>query len=135
MCVFHKDCFRLDTGRHYIGAVNMAVMPIMLPNTFTGATDSTWDTWIVHFENCAAINQWDDDAKLAFLKVQLTGRAQMVFQRLPAEKMDTFAHAVVVLKERFEPASKHELYLVDFSMRKRKVTESWADYCSDALLV
>jgi hypothetical protein len=103
--------------------------PVILPETFTG--DATWDEWIVHFNNCAAVNNWDDAAKLAFLKVRLTGRAQQSFLRLPADRRDTFAHAVTALTERFEPPTKRDLYVAELFSRKQKHTESWADYAED----
>ena len=56
----------------------MAAKPIVLPDNFTG--EASWDDWMCHFENVTDVNGWDDDQKLKFLKVRLTGRAQKAFQ-------------------------------------------------------
>ena len=52
----------------------MARKPLVLPDTFDG--EQGWDEWIIHFENIAAVNTWDADAKLQWIKVRLTGRAK-----------------------------------------------------------
>jgi hypothetical protein len=94
----------------------MAAKPVILPDTFSG---SNWDQWIIHFNNCAEVYGWDNAAKLAFLKVRLTGQAQSVFQRLTTAQKSAFDSAVEALEARFEPASKRELYLAEFSARTR----------------
>ena len=100
--------------------------PVTLPETFSGAESASWDQRIIHFTNCVAVNEWDDN-KLAFLKVRLTGRAQSVFQRLPADQTETCSH-VEALKEKFEPTSRKDLYLADLTTRRRRPQESWAEY-------
>uniref|UniRef100_A0A1X7TTF2 Retrotransposon gag domain-containing protein n=1 Tax=Amphimedon queenslandica TaxID=400682 RepID=A0A1X7TTF2_AMPQE len=88
----------------------MATKPVILPEPYSGDSKcGEWDEWVIHFQNCAEVNGWDDDAKLKFLKVRLTGRAQSAFQRLPNDSKDTYAHAVEALTERFEPSSKRDL--------------------------
>ena len=66
-----------------------------------------------------------------FLKVRLIGKAQSVFQRLPDTDRDTYGHAVASVKERLQPSSKRDLYLAEFSTRKRRPTESWSDFAED----
>ena len=106
----------------------MAAKPIILPNTFSGDAPTSWDEWIVHFNNFVEVNEWDTSAKLKFLKVRLVGKAQSAFQRLPDTGHDTFDHAVTALKERFEPSSKRNLYLAEFMTRKHRPTETVKAY-------
>ena len=105
--------------------------PLALPETFKG--DKKWDQWIVHFENVAEVNDWDDAAKLKWLKVRLIDRAQTAFQRLADAKKDTFAQAKKALRERFEPEDKRERYVAELSSRAKKSNEEWPEYAEDLL--
>ena len=75
-----------------------------------------------HFNNVAAVNSWDGEQKLLWLKVRMTGRAQTAFKKLPDDAKGSFEAAVKALGESFEPQSKRELYLAEFqTRRKRKI--------------
>ena len=117
----------------HIGVVGrMATRPVVLPETFSGAEEgSTWTDWKFHFDNVATVNAWDEAAKLKWLKVRLTGRAQRAVQLLPAATVASLDLTVKALEERFEPAIKKNRYQAEFQSRKKKRTESWADFADD----
>jgi len=103
--------------------------PIVLPDTFDGS--KCWDDWISHFENVADVNEWDDGAKLKWMKVRLVGRAQKSFQHLGEEARGEYARAKRALRERFEPQSKQSLYRAEMETRRKKREEGWADFAED----
>ncbi len=76
----------------------MAARPSIVPDAFDG--DGCWEQWSFHFTNASAVNEWDDAAKLKWLKVRLTGKAQTAFQRLPADTQERYSDAMKALKER-----------------------------------
>ena len=72
------------------------VRPLVLPESFTGDTD--YCDLIDHFENVAVVNGWDEAAKLQWLKVRLTGRAQTALKRQPEATRNSYADTLAVLK-------------------------------------
>lgn len=107
----------------------MAAKPVVLPEPFCG--ESSWEDWNFHFENVADVNEWNDEQKLKWLRVRLTGRAQTAFQRLPADAKASYTTAKDALKERFEPQSRKTRYQVEFQTRRKKKAETWADFADD----
>ena len=101
----------------------------MLPETFNG--EGRWEEWAYHFESVADVNGWDGGQKLKWLKVRLTGRAQIAFQRLPEGAQGDFKEAKKALTERFEPKSRQTRYQAEFQTRHKKKTEGWADFAED----
>ena len=107
----------------------MAGRPVVLPEPFTG--EGSWDQWISHFENVAAVNTWDEAAKLLWLRARLTKRAQTAYQNFSEEAKATYGDSKKALKERFEPKCRRELYQTEFRNRRKQRTEGWADYAED----
>lgn len=107
----------------------MAARPVVLPDTFNG--EANWDQWIFHFESVAEVNEWTAEQKIKWLKVRLTGRAQSAFLHLSSEVRGNYERAKKSLRERFEPESRRNRYEAEFQTRRRKKTESWADFAED----
>ena len=95
----------------------MSSRPLVLPEPFCG--DSSWTQCQSHFEYVAVVNEWENAAKLLWLRVRLTGRARTAYQRLTATARESYEASVKGMKDRSEPASKRELYLAEVQTRNR----------------
>lgn len=111
----------------------MASRPSVIPDAFNG--DGSWEQWSYHFTNVAEVNEWDNEAKLKWLKVRLTGKAQTAFQRLSEEVRGSYSESIKALKERFEPSSRQTRYQAELQSRRRKKDESWADLADNLRLL
>lgn len=107
----------------------MAARPLVLPEPYSG--EGSWEQWIYHFRNVVAVNDWNEEAQLKWLKVRLTGRAQTAFQRLPAATQADLGQALAALKERFEPTIQKTRFQAELQTRRRKKGEDWADLADD----
>ena len=95
----------------------MVARPLVLPHPFSD--EGSWEQWYFHFQNVAAVNDWNAENQLKWLKVRLVGRAQTAFQRLPDDTRADFKQAVAALKERFEPASRKTRYQAELQVAAR----------------
>ena len=71
--------------------------PILTPDPYSG--EGSWDDWIDRFESVVEVNKWDNAAKLLWIRVRLTGRAQTAFKQIPEEARTTYANCKKVLRE------------------------------------
>lgn len=62
----------------------MATHPAVLPETYSG--EGSFTDWLDHFESVAVVNDWDDLARILWLRVRLVGRAQSAFKHLSEEQ-------------------------------------------------
>ena len=90
--------------------------------------EQSWKDWIDQFQSTAVINGWKDKQKLIRLKVCLTRRALLTYNKFSATAWVSFKNVVIVLAKYFEPESKKVLYLVEFQSHWKKRTELWEDF-------
>ena len=122
-----------DPGSSSTGTGTGTGRPLLTPEPFSGKGSFT--EWLQHFEGVAAINKWDDAAKLLWLRVRLVGGAQTAYGRLPTTARETYADLTKALKERFEPDAMKELYVAEFQTRKKAKTEGWAEFADHLKLL
>lgn len=113
------------------GLVSCARLPLVLPEVFDG--QKSFEEWVSHFENVSAVNGWNDEDKLLWLKVRLTGKAHVAFAQLAHETQQSYATAKKALIDRFDPLSKQQLYKVEFEARAKRDKETWADFADELL--
>ena len=106
-----------------------ATRPLVLPEPYDGS--GSWSEWSFHFENVAAVNNWDDAQKLRWLRVRVTGRAQKALHRLQGSTDMTYEATRDALKARFDPESRRTRYQAEFQTRRKKASEGWADFADE----
>lgn len=107
--------------------------PLVLPEIFMG--EKNWNKWADHFDSVATVNEWDDEMKLKWLRVRLTGRAAAAFRRLPETTRANFKEAVKAMQKGFEPESKKELYMAELRTRTKRRDKDWATLSDDLKLL
>ena len=102
--------------------------PLVLLEVFDG--QKSFDEWVSHFENVSAVNGWNDDNKLLWLKA---GKAHVVFTQLAHETQRSYETSKKALIDRFDLPSKQRLYKVEFEARAKRDKETWADFADELL--
>lgn len=100
--------------------------PPVIPELFV-----SWDEWIDHVESVVEVCGWDDANKLKWLRVRLSGRAGMVFRRLPEATKADYEPAKAALKSTFEPETQRTLYQTRQQTRLKQKGEGWAEFGED----
>ena len=99
----------------------MAKAMLALPEVFG---DGDFDLWLRKFKVCGVANGWKDDDKLMRLPMLLTGKAIVVFERLPAAKKEDFKVPIKTLNNSFGGSDTGKyVAMTEFCNRKRKPSE------------
>lgn len=96
----------------------------VLPERFSG--DGDFDEFKFQFERAVKINKWDEEEKLNYLGLCLTGSALKAFRALAVTVQDSYPQAIAALENKFQPTEKIELYKIQFETRERVPGEEWS---------
>ncbi|KAH3839640.1 hypothetical protein DPMN_113072 [Dreissena polymorpha] len=84
--------------------------------------------YIVHFENVAHWNDWDNLEKTQQLIMSLKGNAQKLLSDVQPSQMNNYSYLLEVLGRRFSPVERETAYRCEFRNRRQKKTESASDF-------
>ena len=89
----------------------------------------SWDVWFGHFQNVAAVNNWDNAMKVLWLKARLSPSSNTAaFQGDYRRPIQALRRA---MKQRFEPNCQTEMYWRKFQTRLKRSDEAWHDVADD----
>lgn len=91
------------------------------PPQFDGSED--WKSFLVRFENCAQMANWDEMTKMKMLSCCLTKSAQKFYSELPRNDKEDYGRLTMVLGQRFGDGPP-ETYQALLASRTRKSQES-----------
>lgn len=97
------------------------------PDKFDGK-NVDWRDYIVHFEQTASWNGWDDDEKAQQLCMSLRGPAQKLLGDARPEELEDYLALKNMLTRRYAPKERTTAYRVEFNSRMRNRNESLPDY-------
>ena len=101
--------------------------PVIVLDCFLG--EGSYEDWID--KSMAEINHWNDEQKLMWLKVCLTGRTLMAFKKFPVKMCNSYKSTMSALCGHFELDSQRDLRLAEFQTRFKRRTESWPEFRED----
>ncbi|CAC5378793.1 unnamed protein product [Mytilus coruscus] len=97
------------------------------PDKFDGKSVD-WQDYIVHFEQTAKWNDWDDESKAQQLCMCLRGTAQKLLGGAKSNVLADYTSLKDMLSRRFAPKERITAYRCEFNSRIRRKSESIQDY-------
>lgn len=101
--------------------------PLFMPETFTGV-GREWSDWSEQFEMAAQVNGWDNELKLKFMSLLLSGRARDIYGGLPCEAKNNYMLLKDAMGKCLEPCESADWSRVSFSSRVRLPNETAREF-------
>ena len=98
------------------------------PDNLDGAGKTEWSDYIIHFEQCAAWNQWTETQKTQMLAIYLRGEAQKLLSSLTVAQLSDDSKLKSILSNRYDPKEKEVTYRCQFRYYSREKGTSASDY-------
>jgi len=92
------------------------------PRPYNGT--SSWRSYMSHFERVSRINRWNEEQKIDFLWVNLTGSALTYVETLAEDRTCSYSDLCEALDERFGDSQLAEVFKSELRSRRRREGES-----------
>ena len=102
---------------------------ILKPPKYDGT--GSFETFMMHFQNCSDYNKWSKTEQLAYLRSSLEKEAAQVLWDCGTEMTESLEELTEALQERFGAISQAEKYRIEVKNRRRKTGESLQSLHSD----
>ena len=100
------------------------------PEKYKGRLQDNFASWLMHFDQVAAVNNWNNVQETQFLGLALEGEAQLYYQSLPAATRNGGRQQLVqALQARFDPAQRVDLHRAAFQARRQAKDEQLGTFC------
>jgi len=95
---------------------------LIKPPKYNGTT--SFETFLVQFQNCSAYNHWTKDEQLVYLRNSLENEAGQVLWDYDTEEINSARKLIRVLTKRFGGTEQADKYRLEVKYRRRKPGES-----------
>lgn len=114
-------------GSGAVGRPNATARPVFMPETFTGV-GREWSDWSEQFDLAAEVNGWDDDLKLKFMSLLLSGRARDIYSGLSGDAKGNYGLLKAAMARCFEPCDSTDWSRAAFTDRRRMHNETAREF-------
>lgn len=97
------------------------------PQTFDGKTID-WQDYLVHFEQVAEWNEWNNIEKAKQIVMSLRGPAQKILSTLNKQDLGNYIKIRDSLGSRFNPKEREAAYSCEFESRRQNRDETVSEY-------
>ncbi|XP_071139789.1 uncharacterized protein [Mytilus edulis] len=97
------------------------------PQSFDGKTID-WQDYLVHFEQVAEWNEWNDLERAKQIVMSIRGPAQKILSTLSKQDLGNYNKIKESLNNRFNPREKEAAYVCEFEARRHSKDETVSEY-------
>ena len=101
------------------------------PEKFSGSAGSSFHSFLAQFENCAEINQWNEEERRLMLRSSLTGNALQILWDLGSDKEYSYEELVAMLTARYGSKGQAESFRMQLRARRQSKGESLSSLMQD----
>ena len=119
------------TARQARGMLKLPPIPEFSADNSSHQDGEAYEQWLRELAKHAELQRWSEREKLLQFELHLAGKAESVYEVLPAELKGSYASATRSLGERLQPVRREALTSGQLLRRRQRLGESVNEYVHD----